>query len=224
MLQRSSGHGSDADLAGRTDRRRGRRAADRRRNLSLRSGSAPSAEYAFRHPLIRTVAYESQLKSIRAQSHRRLAAAIEHGCGLGRRECGADRRTPRSGRGFAGRLRLAHGRRDGFAFRDMRAAHTGWRRAREVADRLPEDDCDRLTKAIAPRTLLCAQAYRVGGSGAETGFEELRELCIAADDRRSLAMGMAGLMTCQTMKGHRWEASSLPTNSSGCLRKLAIPH
>ena len=34
-------------------------------------------EYAFRHPLTRTVAYESQLKSDRAQLHRRLAAAIE---------------------------------------------------------------------------------------------------------------------------------------------------
>ena len=37
----------------------------------------PTAEYAFRHPLIRAVAYESQLKSDRAQLHRRLAAAIE---------------------------------------------------------------------------------------------------------------------------------------------------
>ena len=37
----------------------------------------PHAEYAFRHPLIRTVAYESQLKSDRAELHRRLAAAIE---------------------------------------------------------------------------------------------------------------------------------------------------
>ena len=37
----------------------------------------PRPEYAFRHPLIRTVAYESQLKSDRAQLHRRLAAAIE---------------------------------------------------------------------------------------------------------------------------------------------------
>ena len=34
-------------------------------------------EYAFRHPLIRAVAYESQLKSDRAELHRRLAAAIE---------------------------------------------------------------------------------------------------------------------------------------------------
>ena len=37
----------------------------------------PRAEYAFRHPLIRAVAYESQLKSDRAQWHRRLAAAIQ---------------------------------------------------------------------------------------------------------------------------------------------------
>lgn len=37
----------------------------------------PRAEYAFRHLLIRTVAYESQLKSDRAELHRRLAATIE---------------------------------------------------------------------------------------------------------------------------------------------------
>jgi predicted ATPase len=35
------------------------------------------AEYVFHHPLIRAVAYEAQLKSDRAQLHRRLAAAIE---------------------------------------------------------------------------------------------------------------------------------------------------
>ena len=37
----------------------------------------PRPEYTFHHPLIRTVAYESQLKSDRAQTHRRVAAAIE---------------------------------------------------------------------------------------------------------------------------------------------------
>ena len=36
-------------------------------------------EYVFHHPLIRTVAYEAQLKSDRARLHRRLAAAIESG-------------------------------------------------------------------------------------------------------------------------------------------------
>ena len=42
-------------------------------------GSTPGSEYAFRHPLIRAVAYESQLKSDRAEVHRRLAVAIESG-------------------------------------------------------------------------------------------------------------------------------------------------
>jgi predicted ATPase len=37
----------------------------------------PNPEYAFHHPLIRAVAYEAQLKSDRAELHRRVAAAIE---------------------------------------------------------------------------------------------------------------------------------------------------
>ena len=37
----------------------------------------PNAEYVFRHPLIRAVAYESQLKADRATLHRRLATEIE---------------------------------------------------------------------------------------------------------------------------------------------------
>ena len=49
----------------------------------------PQPEYAFRHPLVRAVAYESQLKSDRAQLHRRVAAAIEPG----RPERRADRRA-----------------------------------------------------------------------------------------------------------------------------------
>jgi len=38
---------------------------------------ARQPEYVFHHPLVRTVAYESQLKSDRAELHRRVAAAIE---------------------------------------------------------------------------------------------------------------------------------------------------
>ena len=37
----------------------------------------PRAEYVFRHPLIRTVAYESQLKADRATLHSRLSTEIE---------------------------------------------------------------------------------------------------------------------------------------------------
>jgi predicted ATPase len=43
-------------------------------------------EYVFHHPLIRAVAYESQLKSDRAQLHRRIAAFIEAASRIGRRK------------------------------------------------------------------------------------------------------------------------------------------
>src|SRR5690349_13857836 len=39
--------------------------------------SRQPVSYAFRHPLMRAVAYESQLKSDRVSLHRRIAAALE---------------------------------------------------------------------------------------------------------------------------------------------------
>ncbi len=61
--------------------------------------SNEGAEYAFRHPLIHTVAYQSQLKSDRARLHRQLAAAIEarESDAVGPKGC-ADCRTPHSRR------------------------------------------------------------------------------------------------------------------------------
>lgn len=168
---------------------------------------APNAEYAFRHPLIRTVAYESQLKSTRAQLHRDLAAAIE-----GRGSADENAALIAEHLEAAGDLHAAfdwHMRAGTWStFRDMEAAQTSWRRARQVADRLPDDDPDRLAMSIAPRTLLCATAFRKG-SGAETGFEKLRELCTVAGDQQSFAIGMAGLLTWQTMKARRQDASRL---------------
>jgi adenylate cyclase len=179
----------------------------------------PRTEYAFRHPLIRTVAYESQLKSDRAELHRRLAAAIE-----------ARGVADESAALIAEHLEAAgdlHGAFDWHmragnwsAFRDIAAALTSWRRARQVADRLPDDDPDRPTMRIGPRTLLCGMAFRLGGSGAETGFDELRDLCTAAGDYRSLAIGMSGLVISQNMKAHRREASRLATELVGLLESI----
>jgi adenylate cyclase len=183
---------------------------------------APSAEYAFRHPLIRTVACESQLKSVRAQSHRRLAAALEE-----HRSADENAALIAEHLEAAGDLHAAfdwHMRAGTWsAFRDMVAAQTSWRRAQQVADRLPQDDRDRVAMRIAPRTLLCATAYRMGGSGASTGFDELRELCTAAADQQSLAIGMAGLLTWQTMKAHRREASQLADELVGLLEAIGDP-
>ncbi len=168
----------------------------------------PYAEYAFHNPLVRTVAYESQLKSDRAQLHRRVADTIEH----------EDQNAALLAEHLeaAGDLHAAfewHMRAGSwFNFRDMAAAHTSWRRARQVADRLPEDDPRRSSMRIAPRTLLVGTAWRVAGSRLDTGFEELRELCSQAGDQRSLAIGMAGYITAMNTNGHdSREASRLAT-------------
>jgi adenylate cyclase len=155
----------------------------------------PRAQYAFRHPLIHTVAYASQLKSDRAELHRRAAAAIEQ------RDPGSvDENAAAIAEHLeaAGNLHAAfdwHLRAGTWATnRDLRSARNSWTRARQVADGLPADEPEKTSMRIAPRTLLCATTWRVGGSVADTGFDELRELCTAADDKRSLAIGMVGLV------------------------------
>ena len=149
-------------------------------------------EYAFRHPLIRAVAYESQLKSGRAELHRRLAGAIE-----ARDPGSADENAALIAEHFeaAGDPQAAfswHMRAGMWLInRDLAAARGSWRRAQQVADRLPEDDANRLSMRISPRALLCGSAHRLGG-GVETGFDELRDLWAAAGDLRSLAIGLNG--------------------------------
>lgn len=168
----------------------------------------PRAEYAFRHPMIRTVAYESQLKSDRAQLHRRLAAAIEsRGAGDENAALIAEHLEAAGDlhRAFTWQMRAGAWA----TFRDIAAARTSWQRAIQVADRLPDDDPDRMSMRIEPRSLLCTSAFRAGGSGADTGFDELRELCTAARDERSLAIGMAGWVIAQEMKGNLRDASRL---------------
>jgi adenylate cyclase len=76
---------------------------------------------------------------------------------------------------------------------------------------------------IAPRSLLCGTAYRVGGGLVDPGFEELRELCTAAADQRSLAMGLAGQVTWRHMNAHRREASHLATQLVRLLESIGDP-
>jgi adenylate cyclase len=182
----------------------------------------PRAEYAFRHPLIRTVAYESQLKSDRAALHRRLAAAIESRAS-----------TDENAALIAEHLEAAGELRESFGWhmragtwstiRDIAAAHVSWRRARQVADRLPDGDPDRAAMRIAPRSLLCGSAWRVGGSGADTGFDELRDLCAAAGDQRSLAIGMTGQVAAQYANAQCRAASGLATEHAALLESIGDP-
>ncbi len=165
-------------------------------------------EFVFHHPLIRAVAYEAQLKAHRAELHLRLAAAIEARAGASVDEHAA---LIAEHLDAAGDLRNAydwHMRAATWSTnRDIRAARLSWERARRVADALPADEPNRTVTRIAPRTLLCGSTWRIFGTTSEAEFHELRELCLAVDDRRSLAIGMAGLATELTIAARLREAS-----------------
>jgi adenylate cyclase len=186
--------------------------------------STPNAEYSFHHPLIRTVAYETQLKSDRVELHRRLATAIEQ-----RHPDSLDENAALIAEHFeaADDLRAAFGwhmRAGAWAqSRDIRAARVRWERARTVADRLPTDDQARASMRIAPRLLLCMNTVRVAGSIADTGFDELRKLCSAAGDTVSLALGMAGLISTLVFHSRFREAARVASDCSQLLESIADP-
>ena len=174
----------------------------------------PNAEYAFRHPLIRAVAYESQLKSDRAELHRRLATTIQE-----RQPDSVEENAALIAEHLqaAGELHTAfdwHMRAAAWSTnRDVAAARQSWERARVIADQLPADDHNRTAMRIAPRTMLCGIAWRVHVNVAGDRFEELRELCQTAGDRASLATGMAGLVFDHALQGQIREASRLASEA-----------
>jgi adenylate cyclase len=182
----------------------------------------PKAEFAFRHPLIRTVAYESQLKADRAMLHKRLATAIEQTGSADENaaliaehlEAGGDLREAYSWRMRAGAWSLN---------RDIAAAHVSWERALQLADAMPEDDPSRLTMRIAPRTLICAHGYRIHTPIAGTRFDELQELCTAAGDKTSLAISMAGLIADLMTRGHIDESAKLSFELTALLESVGEP-
>jgi len=109
------------------------------------------------------------------------------------------------------------------SFRDIRAARTNWQRARQVADRLPADTPYRASLRIAARNLLCGTLWRAGGSIADTGFDELRDLCTAADDKISLAIGMTGFIMVLTFHNRFREAAQVASEQSELLESIGDP-
>ncbi|HVQ53275.1 MAG TPA: adenylate/guanylate cyclase domain-containing protein [Mycobacterium sp.] len=187
-------------------------------------GTGPRPEYEFRHPLIRTVAYESQLKADRAELHRRLAAAIEQ------RETSA---VDANASLIAEHLDAAGDLQGAYAWhmraaawltnRDISGARSSWRRAQTVADRLPDDDPNVVAMRTASRTLLCATAYRVGGSVAAAGFDELRDLTGLSDDKRSLSMGMSGFVMALTVHSRHRESSRMASECMALFESIGDP-
>ncbi|WP_179466326.1 AAA family ATPase [Mycolicibacterium vinylchloridicum] len=174
--------------------------------------ASPRGEHTFRHPLIRAVAYESQLKADRAVLHHRVAEAIQQG------DPAADDENAAL---IAGHLEAAGDTRAAFDWhmraagwlmtRDIRAAKVSWQKARDVADQLPDDEPDGISLRIAPRTLLCGFAWRAGGgaSVADSSYDELRDLCTAAGDQMALVMGTSGLLVAMGLNHRLSELRSL---------------
>ncbi len=185
----------------------------------------PSPEYAFRHPLIRAVAYESQLKSDRAEIHRRLAAAIqEHAPGSVEENAALIAEHLEA----AGELRAAYGwhmRAGAWSTdRDLDAARLSWERARRIADQLPDDDPDQLSMRIAPRTMLCATDFQDRATHDTRGrFAEQRELCNAAGDKVSLAIAMSGMAAELLYTGRSREGSRLASEQMALLESIGDP-
>ncbi len=185
----------------------------------------PTAEYAFHHPLIRAVAYESQLKSDRAQWHGRLATAIqEH-----QQESVEDNAALIAEHlQAAGELHAAYGwhMRAGTwsTTRDLDAARLSWERARRIADRLPDDDANRLWMQITPRTMLCATDFHARAlQESQRRYSELQELCSAAGDKVSLAIAMTGLATELVYTGRSPEGSRLASEQMALLESIDDP-
>ena len=131
----------------------------------------PQPEYAFRHPLIRAVAYESQLKSDRAQLHKRVAAAIDQN----------DQNAALIAEHLeaAGDLHGAyewHMRAGAWSHnRDYAAAQLSWERADQVADAMPADEPGVLAMRIAPRSIAVQQCVSPIPPRCPIRFDELRD-------------------------------------------------
>ncbi len=187
-------------------------------------GFTPRAEFAFRHPLIRAVAYESQLKSDRAQWHRRLAAAIEHSA----------QRPDESAALIAEHLEAAGELRESYHWhmragtwstnRDLAAARVSWERAGRIADALPTDDSNALAMRIAPRTMLCATDIHARTAyDGEARFAQLRELCDAAEDKVSLAIGMSSPAIALCYAGRARDAARVASEQMALLESIGDP-
>ncbi|MCV7199434.1 adenylate/guanylate cyclase domain-containing protein [Mycobacterium angelicum] len=154
----------------------------------------PRQRYCFHHPLVRTVAYESQLSAIRVRAHRTLAAAIE-ARDSGAVDANAELIATHLEAGgepvqaYRWHLRAAEWLRS----RDVRAARAAWERARLIADGLADDSEGVIAMRITPRALLISTAlYVTDAIGADQRYQELRELTMRSGDLTPLALATAG--------------------------------
>jgi adenylate cyclase len=189
----------------------------------------PRQRYCFRHPLVRMVAYESQLSATRAQAHRRLASAIEERDAADVDENAALIATHLEAAGelidaYRWHMRAAAWLRP----RDLPAARAQWFSARRLADQLPDDHDDVIGMRIAPRTMLISTESFVGVEpDGDVQYREFRELALQVGDLKSFGIATAGRIMSFTFNETRIsEAAALARELEGRLREMdwdAVP-
>ena len=182
----------------------------------------PTAEYAFHHPLIRAVAYESQLKSDRSEWHRRLAATIRTSDPESVDESAALVAEHLEAAGEVREHTLAHacgGLVDKARYR---------RSARQLGtcppDRrhLPDSEPNLTAMRIAPRTKLCGSAWRGVHADIPRLVQELRELCNARVTTPRWRW-LDGIVTSHGFHGHMREAAQLASEQMALLKTVGDP-
>ena len=182
----------------------------------------PKPRYEFRHPLVRAVAYDSQLSATRASCHRRVAQAV-----AARNPCGGDKNSAL----IAQHLEAAGDPADAYPWhmraagwlmdRDINAARDCWERARAIADALPPDE-EATDKRIAPRAQLALTEWMVGGAVASQQYvDELRELTTQSGDPLPLALAMSGRLTSLIInEGRPRDAAPMASELKGLYERI----
>ena len=76
---------------------------------------------------------------------------------------------------------------------------------------------------IAPRTLSCANGWRIDIPIAGTRFEELQDLCAAAGDKASVAIATMGLLGERIMTNRLAEVSRLASEYMTLIESIGDP-
>ena len=164
----------------------------------------PEQRFSFHHPLVRAVAYESQLTATRSATHTKLARIIQSRPGFTDMDAGLVATHLEA----AGELADSHHwhmrAAQWLRYRDLPAARSHWKSARDVADRMGGETPQILEMRIAPRAMLTSTTLYVGDdSDSDRVYDELRELAARSGDLESLALGMAGRMFTFTVNDNR---------------------
>ena len=188
---------------------------------SIRSRFARHPEYVFHHPLIRTVAYEAQLKSDRAELHRRSRPRSNHVTPTAADENAALIAEHLEAAGDAHAAYSWHMRAGVWSIaRDIAAAIRSWERAGQLADKLPNDDASTTAMRVAPRALLCANAFRVQRGDSAARFRRVAEV-VRGGGGQSLSCDRHGGLLADTLdQGRVGDASQLASQHLNLLESV----